>query len=74
MFCMLTMVVVSLLTPAPSPDQVQGIIWNRSYLSLPPDERARYRGWKNYIIWWALFVAIVLSLYGYFLWFDLSRI
>jgi hypothetical protein len=70
---MMVMIVVSLLARPPAPEQTQGIIWNRSYLSLPPDERARYRGWKNYIIWWLVFIAIVLSLYGFFLWFDLSR-
>ena len=72
-FCMMVMVVVSLLTPPPATEQTQRIIWNRSYLHLPPDERTRYRGWKNYLLWWFVFVAIVLSLYGYFLWFDLSR-
>jgi SSS family solute:Na+ symporter len=70
---MIVMVVVSLLTAPPAVEQTQGIIWNRSYLQLPPDEREQYRGWKNYVIWWFLFVAIVLSLYGFFLWFDLSR-
>ena len=73
LFCLIVMIVVSLLTRSPAPEQTQGIIWNRSYLHLPPDERARYRGWKNYLIWWFLFVAIVLSMYGFFLWFDLSR-
>ncbi len=72
-FCMIVMVVVSLLTYPPAPDQTQGITWNRSYLNLPPEESQRYRGWKNYLLWWLLFVAIVLSLYGFFLWFDLSR-
>jgi SSS family solute:Na+ symporter len=72
-FCMIVMVVTSLLTSPPPRDKVDPIIWNRSYLNLPPDERAQYRGWKNFIIWWALFVAIVLSIYGFFLWFGLSR-
>jgi SSS family solute:Na+ symporter len=73
-FCMIVMVVVSLLTRPPALEQTQGIIWNRSYLHLPPELRMRYRGWKNYILWWLLFVAIVLSIYGFFLWFDLSRV
>jgi SSS family solute:Na+ symporter len=72
-FCMIVMIVTSLLTPPPPPEKIEHIIWNRSYLNLPPDERAQYRGWKNFIIWWALFVAIVLSIYGFFLWFVLSR-
>jgi SSS family solute:Na+ symporter len=73
LFCLVVMIVVSLTTRSPSPEQTQGIIWNRSYLYLPPDERARYRGWKNYLLWWLVFVAIVLAIYGFFLWFDLSR-
>lgn len=72
-FCMLVMIVVSLFTQPPPVERVQGIIWNRSFLNLPPDERPRYRGWRNFILWWLLFVAIVLSIYGFFLWFDLSR-
>jgi SSS family solute:Na+ symporter len=73
LFCLVVMIVVSLMTRPPSPEQTQGIIWNRSYLYLPQDERARYRGWKNYLLWWLVFVAIVLAIYGFFLWFDLSR-
>jgi solute:Na+ symporter, SSS family len=73
LFCMMVMIVVSLLTPAPTPGQTRGIIWNRSFLHLPPADRARYSGWKNYLLWWFVFVAIVLSIYGFFLWFDLSR-
>jgi SSS family solute:Na+ symporter len=72
-FCMIVMVVTSLLTAPPPAEKVDQIIWNRGYLNLPPDERAQYRGWKNFILWWALFVAIVLSIYGFFLWFSLSQ-
>jgi hypothetical protein len=70
---MLVMIVTSLLTTPPPPEKVDRIIWNRSYLNLPPDERSRYRGWKDFRLWWLLFVASVLSIYGFFLWFDLSR-
>jgi SSS family solute:Na+ symporter len=73
LFCMVVMITVSLMTRPPALEQTQGIIWNRSYLQLPPEERDRYRGWKNYLLWWLVFVALVLSLYGFFLWFDLSR-
>jgi len=73
LFCMVVMIVTSLLTAPPAPEKVDKIIWNRSYLNLPPDERNRYRGWKDFRLWWLLFVASVLSIYGFFLWFDLSR-
>ncbi len=73
LFCMLVMIVTSLLTAPPPSEKVDKIIWNRSYLNLPPEERSRYRGWKDFRLWWLLFVASVLSIYGFFLWFDLSR-
>lgn len=67
-FCMLVMVLASLLTAPPPKEKLQGIIWNTSYLSLPADERAKYRGLKDWRIWWALFVGIVLVIYAFFLW------
>jgi solute:Na+ symporter, SSS family len=73
LFCMAVMIVTSLLTAPPPPEKVERIIWNRSYLNLPPEERKRYHGWKDFRLWWLLFVAAVLAVYGFFLWFDLSR-
>jgi solute:Na+ symporter, SSS family len=72
-FCMIVMIGTSLMTPPLPREKTDRIIWNRSYLSLPPEERKQYSGWKDFRIWWALFVAIVLSIYGFFLWFDLSH-
>ncbi len=72
-FCMIVMCITSLLTAPPPKEQVDPIIWNRSYLSLPPEERQRYGGWKDFRIWWFLFVAAVLAIYGFFLWFDFLR-
>jgi SSS family solute:Na+ symporter len=72
-FCMIVMIVISLLTAPPPREQVDPIIWNRSYLSLPPDERVRYGGWRDFRIWWLLFVTVVLAIYGFFLWFDFSH-
>jgi SSS family solute:Na+ symporter len=73
-FCMIVMITTSLLTAPPPKEQVERIIWNRSYLNLPPDLRERYRGWKDFRIWWLAFVTAVLSIYGYFIWFSLSRV
>ncbi|MSU51126.1 MAG: hypothetical protein EXS37_18905 [Opitutus sp.] len=67
-FCMTTMMVVSLLTAPPPPEKTEGIIWNRKYAALPMDEQRRYGGWKDFRIWWLLFVVLVLAIYGYFLW------
>jgi SSS family solute:Na+ symporter len=67
-FCMSVMIVISLLTAPPPREKIDGIIWNKSYLMLPPDEQAKYRGLKDWRIWWLLFVGIVLAIYGCFLW------
>jgi SSS family solute:Na+ symporter len=72
-FCMTVMITVSLLTTPPPAEKVDRIIWNRSYLTLPPDEQKKYSGWKDFRLWWLLFVVAVLCIYGFFLWFDLSR-
>ena len=72
-FCMLAMTVTSLLTAPPPKEKTEGIIWNKSYLSLPPEERAKYRGLKDWRIWWALFVGIVLAIYGFFLWYRFQH-
>jgi SSS family solute:Na+ symporter len=68
-FCMLVMIIVSLLTAPPPRERTEGIIWKPAYAPLPPDLQKRYRGWKDFRIWWALFVGIILSLYGFFVWF-----
>jgi SSS family solute:Na+ symporter len=72
-FCMFVMIATSLVTEPPPKEKVDGIIWNKSYLSLPPEERAKYRGLKDWRIWWALFVGIVLSIYGFFLWYRFQH-
>jgi SSS family solute:Na+ symporter len=72
-FSMIVMIVTSLLTAPPPKEQVERIIWNRSYLSLPPEEQQRYSGWRDFRIWWLLFITLVLSIYGFFLWFDFSH-
>src|SRR5262249_23505636 len=66
-FCVIVMTVTSLLTAPPDPDQVNGIIWNRRYALLPPEEQARHSGWRDFRIWWLVFITIVLTIYGLFL-------
>jgi SSS family solute:Na+ symporter len=73
LFCMLLMITVSLLTAPPPKEKIEGIIWNKSFLSLPPEQRHKYRGWKDWRIWWASFVLTVLAIYGFFLWFRLQH-
>jgi SSS family solute:Na+ symporter len=71
--CMAVMVTVSLLTPAPAPEKIDGIIWSPRYAALPAEEQRRYHGWKDFRIWWLLFVSIILLIYGFFIWFRLQH-
>jgi solute:Na+ symporter, SSS family len=73
LFCMGVMFTVSLLTAPPPEEKTAGILWNRSYLSLPPKEQAKYRGLKDWRIWWGLFVGIILSIYAFFLYWRLRH-
>lgn len=68
-FCMVVMIVVSLVTRPPAREQTEGIIWRPAYARLPEGERRQHRGWQDYRLWWLLFVITVLSIYGFFLWF-----
>lgn len=72
-WCMLVMAAVSLVTAPPGEEKTRGIIWNRSYLNLPPEQRAKYSGWKDFRIWWALFVLGILAVYAFFFWFQFLR-
>ena len=67
-FCMAVIVTVSLLTARPPKEKTEGIIWSRRYAALPAEEQARYRGWKDFRLWWLIFVVLVLSIYAFFLW------
>jgi SSS family solute:Na+ symporter len=71
--CMVVMVVASLLTEPPPADKTVGIIWSPKYAVLPPDQQRRYSGWKDWRIWWLLFVGSVLAIYGFFLWFRFQH-
>jgi hypothetical protein len=70
---MAVMIIVSLLTEPPPPEKTDGIIWSPSYAKLPEELRRKYGGWKDYRIWWAIFVVSTLSIYGFFFWFQFLR-
>jgi len=72
-FCMAVMIIVSLVTAPPPKEKTEGIIWNKSYLTLPPEERDKYCGIKDWRLWWVLFVTIILFIYGFFLWHRLQH-
>jgi SSS family solute:Na+ symporter len=71
--CMIVMFAVALLTAPPPREKTEGIIWNRAYAALPAEESARYSGWKDWRIWWALFVGIVLCTYAFFIWYRIQH-
>jgi SSS family solute:Na+ symporter len=72
-FCMTVMIVTSLLTEPPPREKTDGIIWSARYAALPPDQQRRYSGWRDWRLWWLLFVGAVLAIYGFFLWFRLQH-
>jgi SSS family solute:Na+ symporter len=57
----------------PPPGEVDKIIWSKKYAKLPLEEQQHYRGWKNWHLWWALFVGIVLAIYAFFIWFRFQH-
>jgi SSS family solute:Na+ symporter len=56
----------------PSAEQIASIQWTRKYAALPAEEKRRYRGVKDFRLWWVIFVGIILGIYGFFLWFRLQ--
>ncbi len=61
--CMLTCVVVSLLTKPRPESELKGMIWTVDSLSLPKEQRAQMRGLRNPAIWWAIITVTVLLMY-----------
>jgi SSS family solute:Na+ symporter len=61
--CILTCVVVSLVTKPKTEEELKGLIWNRESMRLPPDQRAMNRGIRSPFLWWAIITAIVLAFY-----------
>lgn len=72
-FCLAVMIAFSLLTRPPAQEKTQGIIWSPRYALLPAEEQKRYHGWRDFRLWWLLFIGTVLSIYGFFLWFRFQN-
>jgi SSS family solute:Na+ symporter len=60
---MIVCAIVSLMTTPKRQEELEGLIWTRSSLQLPPEERAKYRGLRRPFIWWAIVTAAVLYFY-----------
>jgi len=72
-FCMAVMIGVSLMTAPPAAARTEGIIWRPRYALLPADEQAQYGGWKDFRLWWILFVGTCWAIYAYLFWFQFIR-
>jgi SSS family solute:Na+ symporter len=60
--CVAACVVVSLFTK-PTPDAaLEGLIWNRASMRLPPDGRTLH-WWRRPVVWWAAIMVVVLYFY-----------
>jgi hypothetical protein len=67
---MVAMLLVSLLTRAPDPERIAGMIWSPRMAALPAAERERHRGVRSLLLWWAGFVGLMAALYAYLFWFQ----
>jgi solute:Na+ symporter, SSS family len=61
--CIAACIVVSLLTRPKSESELQGLIWNKESLRMPPELRASMRGLRRPALWWAIVTAMVLYFY-----------
>jgi SSS family solute:Na+ symporter len=61
--CMIACALVSLCTRTAPDEQLKGLIWTRDSLSLPIEERAKYRGLRRPFFWWAIITAATLFMY-----------
>jgi SSS family solute:Na+ symporter len=61
--CLILCGLVSLYTKPKSEAELEGLIWKKSSLSLPPEQKWQQRGLRNPFIWWAIITIAVLSFY-----------
>ena len=65
--CMMTLIIASLLSPSRDAAAEAGVpLWKPEYLRLPRGELASRSGWKDFRVWWGLFVLLALGLIAYF--------
>ncbi len=66
-FCVsiLILVILSFFTKPKAESELVGVIWTKSALRIPEDERKKYKGFRNLGIWWALMVITIVSLCVY---------
>ncbi len=60
--CIAACVVVSLFTKPVPAAALEGLIWNRASMRLPPDGRPLH-WWRKPVVWWGVIMAVVLYFY-----------
>lgn len=61
--CMVACVLVSLVTRPKPESELEGLIWNKESLHMPPQLRASMRGLRSPFLWWAIVTVMVLYFY-----------
>ncbi|MEI8373909.1 MAG: sodium/solute symporter [Planctomycetota bacterium] len=61
--CMATCIAVSLVTKPKPMSELEGLIWNKESLEMPPQLRAAMRGLRRPGLWWAVVTLMVLYFY-----------
>ncbi len=61
--CIILCVLVSLVTKPKLEAELEGLIWNKESLQLPPGEREQHRGLRSPFLWWTIVTAMVLYFY-----------
>jgi SSS family solute:Na+ symporter len=64
MIMLVFMFIVSLVTAAPNPVQIEGLVWKPAMMRLPEEELAAgYPWYKNLWLWCFLWVALMVAIY-----------
>ncbi len=56
-------VVLSFFTPRKSEAELKGVLWNKSALTIPEEERKLNKGLRDFRLWWALMILVISGLY-----------
>lgn len=62
---MLCVVVLSLFTKPKPAEELKGVIWDASALRLQPQERALNGGLRDFRLWWAVMILVIVAMYAF---------
>lgn len=63
LFSMILLVALSMITKPKSAEELKDVIWNKSALNLPPEEKRLNRGIRDFRLWWLLMILTITTLY-----------